>query len=299
MTDRPRAAVSPWLVTLIAALIGLLLLSNVLLWRIVDQTSGDDNATGAPVAATHADTKATAKPAAAKQPLLPQPTQGGSSNRATAAEVDRLSAQIAQQFATLRASLDRLPAQVKGGESVSAATAPITQGLGQLNARAASLDGVGEVRGILDRIKTRIASVAQSSSALQSDSATKLQRSNDGINESNSRLGDMSTKLSTSNEGIAGMSEKLSTSNAGIDATNRGLQDMSAKLGTSNDRIAKTNESLQALGATMTQVSQYMASMNSSLGGLHTDMQLLTEKMDGLLAVACSVPLGALPAPCR
>jgi chromosome segregation ATPase len=261
MSDRP------WLI----ALVVLILVSNGLLWRLVDQTNDND----APATAQR-----TSSP---DQPLLPAPTPG-TSNKATAAEVDRLSANLDKHFEALQAKFDELPApQVPDFE---AATAPIRSDLQALQALGAD-PGTGAMESLLDGIRTRIAKVAKSTALLQSDSADKLDRSNDGIDATNSGLQEMSAKLSTSNDGLAEMSAKLTTSNESIAATNKNLDSLA-------DQIAATNARITELGRTMESVDASIA----ELGGLRTDFQDLTAKMDALVAVACSLPLGPAPEAC-
>jgi chromosome segregation ATPase len=281
MSPSPRAKAPVWLIALVATLAALLLMSNVLLWRIVDQT--DEGVPATRAAAAVAD-----------EPLLPAPTPG-QSNKASAAELDRIVDQLDRHFAALQADLEQLPGAVDPSDEVAAASASVSGDLDLLTARSAAFEVPGRsleaIEAVLGRVRGTMADVAGSTSALQADSSRKLQASNDGIDASNQQLGDMSQKLSTSNQGIDNMGAKLDSSNAGIDATNRGLQDMSSKLSTSNARIAETNATLGGLGDTMSNVE-------GGLTGLREDMQALTAKMDALVAVACSVPLGAPPAAC-
>jgi chromosome segregation ATPase len=257
MNDRP------WLIALVA----LVLVSNLLLWRVVAQMDDDSELSTARVANN--------------AQLLPAPTPG-SSNKATAREVDRLAENLDRNFAALEQKFEEMP-DPPAVPNLDAAIEPIRADLQALRAQTASAgagDSASGVEALLKRLGERMASVASSTSLLQADSAEKLQASNDGIAGTNDAIGSMTEKLTTSNNALGDMTAKMEASNAGIEGTNAKMDAMTAK-------IAATNVALAELGETMANMDQSLAKM----GLMRDDMQELTAKMDALLQVACSVPM--------
>ena len=122
-----------WLGALGALLVALLVMSNVLLWQIADQRT----TTSQPSAGTGGG---------ASQPLLPPPSSG-TSNKANAAELDRLTRVLGGQFKALQAQLTPLTGGLSAVGAVPGALGQLSGGLDALAAQGRALVPLGGLAG--------------------------------------------------------------------------------------------------------------------------------------------------------
>jgi chromosome segregation ATPase len=280
-----------WLGIAIGVTIALLVMTNVLLWQLLDKD-------------TETKTVAVKTPAG----LLP-PASTGTSNKATIAELDRLSRDLNVQFRLLRSDLRSLPNALAAVADLPASFAPFANSL-------ETLAGQGGKIGEGARALQQIAAVADRLGGNTSDRLATLQR----------RLGQIRTNIaavegntSSLTQSSAEASQKLSTTNGGIATTNSQLGDVTSKLTTSNNGIGTTNERLQgvadtltSMNGTMTDLNQTMArvdtnstataadtkTMASNLGLLRNDFATLNQRMSTLIIIFCQTADDPKPSAC-
>lgn len=193
--DRAASRRLAWLGAIGAALVALLILANVMLIQIAD-----DQGVGP---------KATSGGGGSKQALLPPPSQG-TSNRATTAEIDRLTRRLDRRLEALQTQLagglGSLPASVESLASQGRALVPLAGLAGQagsdLRRVADSTVSLGSVRPAIDTTNSQLAAVART-----------LRNTEQSIRGVNGRTGDVSRFVAQTNKSIAGLRQDFQTLN--------------------------------------------------------------------------------------
>lgn len=290
MAEQPRRTRS-WLGAAVAVLIALLVMTNILLWQLLDKDTGTKTTAAAPQAG-----------------LLP-PASKGTSNKATIAELDRLSNDLSEQFRLLRSDLRTLPNALAAVSALPDAFAPLAASLD-------SLAGAGGKIGEGARALQQIAAVADRLGGNTSDRLAVLQRR---LGQIRSNIAAVEGNTGSLTQSSAEASQKLSKTNQGVATTNNQLGNVTSQLTTSNAGIGTTNERLQAVADTLTSMNGTMTDLNktmarvdttstataadtktmaSTLGLLRNDFGTLNQRMSTLIVIFCETADSPKPQAC-
>lgn len=268
---------------IVTVLVVLMITSNVLLWQIADQT-GDDGGSGDG-----------GGPQQTAQPALPQPI-AGTSNKATASELDRLADVLDEQFKVLEQQLGPLAGAASAAGELPNAFGSITTGLDQLAAQGNSLGGLSD--GVADLAQqgqafgdaaNSLDDVAASTRRLRTvqQALTRMRDSISAVEANTGNLNDTTTATNT----------KLDQSNAGIASTNTSLADMIARVTETNARIGDLTELTKnvdrvtgEVGQNTAAMSNSITSMDTTITGMRSDIQQLNTNLVNLFNVICSDP---------
>ena len=231
-----------WLGALGALLVALLVMSNVLLWQIADQRTTTSRPSGG------------SGGGGASQPLLPAPSSG-TSNKASAAELDRLTRVLNGQFKALQAQLTPLT----GGLSAIGAVP------GALNVLAAQGRALVPLGGLAGAAAGQLRQVAASTQRLQTvqDVLGRIRANIAAVNSNTGNLTQSSREAS----------RKLTTSNAGIATTNTQLTDVSSKLAAMNTTLGSVDKTIGGVNGNTSDVAASVKLMKDSIDGLRSDFQ--------------------------
>ena len=255
----------------IAALIALALLitSNVLLWQIADDDEPTRTAAGLGAKGGGGGVGDSG------QPLLPPPTTG-TSNRATADELDRLSRRLSTQFDSLRGTLSPLIGSASTASAIPPGLADVSNSLDALTLEAelfggsvSSLDDVSASIGGLGNVRRELASIDATIGAVEANTGTlvgtgdgtirqlkrsqrELKETNQGVSDTNTGIGTTNSSLVTTNDLLTDVTETLIEMDGTMDSVDRRMANvdqstsqMSGKLSETNAQLDETNIQLE------------------------------------------------------
>jgi chromosome segregation ATPase len=279
-----------WLGIAIAVTIALLVMTNVLLWQLLDKDTGTKTVAASPAG------------------LLP-PASKGTSNKATIAELDRLSADLNVQFHLLRSDLRTLPNALAAVAALPDAFAPLAANLDSLagqggkigeGARALQqIAGVADrVRGItsdrLETLQTRLTQIRSNIAAVEGNTGSLTKSSA----EASAKLSKTNAGVATTNDQLGNVTSQLTTSNAGIGTTNQRLQAVSDTLTSMNGTMSDLDKTMAKIDASTTGTAADTKTMATTLGQLRTDFATLNQRMSTLIIIFCETADDPKPQAC-